>query len=806
MFKNILLTTRRTLVKNKLYSFVNIGGLTLGIDAYILISAYVNFEKSYDRMFKDADGIYRVESSFYKNKQITDDWPTSTNGYATAMKANFPEIASIARINWNNSERVVRYNDVKYREEHVCFADTNFLTFFGYPLLQGDPKTALKDVNTIVISQSAATKYFRNANPMGKFMEVNTQNGGLHCMVTGVFKDIPPNSTMRFNFLISWSSTPLFFRDFWYIHESYTFLKLRAGANIHSVEAKFPALAERFKTGPSMKNLKWAITLVPLTNIHLNPPKQYEIEAKGNRVAVKFLGIIAYVILLIACVNYINLSTAKAIDRSREVGIRKVNGANSMQLLLQFLFESFVVLSISLLLAGLLVLVVDKLLPQLINSNFSFGLLFNGQLYLKIAMVFTGSIFFSGVYPALLLSKLKPVSVLKGKYTFSKSGVILRKGMAGLQFVASMVLIAGTFAVYRQIIFMTGQQPGTAINQTVVIKAPVNTANYAQKIQSFKQVMLNSPGIAGVTVSGAVPGKAVGEFLANRRFGASKNDELTYEMLKVDHDFIKNYNLQVVAGRAFDKSRPADSTGVVLNEAAVRQFGFASNDAAVGQQVWIETNEKQPNLVIGVVKNYHQQSLQQKYTAVILFMDPALSWIPTNYYSVKFKGNNTSQVVSVIKSNWNNYFPESSLDWFFLDDFYNRQYQQDVQFGRFFLGFSSLAILIACMGLFGLTAYSTSRRIKEIGVRKVLGASVGNIASILTLDAVKLVLLSSLLALPVSYIFIQEWRNSYAFKAALTWWQFALPVVSLLFISMATISYLTVKAARVNPIRSLRDE
>ena len=806
MFKNILLTTRRTLIKNKLYSFVNIGGLTLGIAAYILISAYVNFEKSYDRMFKDADGIYRVESSFYKDKQITDSWPTSTNGYATAMKANFPEISSIVRINWNNSERVVRYNDIKYREEHVCFADTNFFTFFSYPLLQGDAKTALKEVNTIVISQSAAKKYFSNANPMGKFMEVNTLNGSLHCMVTGVFKDVPQNSTMRFNFLISWSSTPLFFRDFWYIHESYTFLKLRPGANIHNVEAKFPALAERFKTGPSMKNLKWVITLVPLTEIHLNPPKQYEIEPKGNRVAVKFMGIIAYIILLIACVNYINLSTAKAIDRSREVGIRKVNGANSMQLLFQFLFESFVVISISLGMALLLVFFVDKLLPELVNGNFSFGLLFNGRLYLDILLVFTGSILFSGIYPAMLLSKLKPVSVLKGKYSFSKSGTILRKGMVGFQFVASIVLIAGTFAVYRQVTFMTKQQPGASIDQTIVIKAPVNTLNYAQKIRSFKQTMLNAQGVAGVTVSGAVPGKAVGEFLANRRFGASKNEELTYEMLKVDHDFIKNYNLQIVAGRSFDKSRPSDSTGVVLNEAAVKQFGFASNEAAIGQRVWLETNEKQPNLVIGVLKNYHQQSLQQKYTAVILFMDPALNWIPTNYYSVKFKGNNTEGVLDAIKSNWNNYFPESSLDWFFLDDFYTRQYQQDIQFGRFFMGFSSLAILIACMGLFGLTAYSTSRRIKEIGVRKVLGASVGNITTILTFDAVKLVLLSGLLALPVSYLFIDEWRNGYAFKASLTWWQFALPVMALLVISTATISYITVKAARINPIKSLRDE
>jgi len=806
MFKNILLITRRTLFKNKIYALVNIGGLTLGIAAYILISSYVNFEKSYDHFFKGADSIYRVESSFYKGDHLTDSWPTSTNGYATAMKANFPEIASTVRINWNNSERVVRYNNIKYREEHVCFADTNFFSFFSYPLLKGDPKTVLKDVNTMVISQSAAQKYFGNADPMGKFMELSTRDGSLNCMITGVFKDVPKNSTMKFNFLVSWATSPLFIRDFWYIHESYTFLKLKPGGNPHSVETKFPALAERYKTAASMKDLKWAITLVPLTDIHLNPVKQYEIETKGNRVAVKFLGIIAYVILLIACVNYINLSTAKAIDRAREVGIRKVSGANSLQLLFQFLFESFVIISISLVLALFIVFIASHLLPQLLNSTLSFGLLFNTTLYLQILLVFIGSILFSGVYPAILLSKLKPVSVLKGKYTFSKTGIFLRKSMVGFQFVASIVLIAGTFAVYRQIVFMGKQQLGININETIVIKTPVNTPDYDKKVQSFKQVLLNAPGVTGVTASGAVPGKEVGEFLADRRYGASKSEERTYEMLKVDHNFIKNYNLQVIAGRAFDKSRPSDSTGVVLNQAAVKQFGFASDEAAVGQQVWLETKETKPDLVIGVIKDYHQQSLQQSYTPVILFMDPKFGWIPANYYSVKFSGNNFDKIMPEIKRTWNGYFPESSLDWFFLDDFYNRQYQQDLQFGRIFLLFSGIAILIACMGLFGLTAYSTSRRIKEIGVRKVMGASVGNIISLLTFDSVKLVLLSGLLALPLSYLFIEQWLNGYAFRVSLTWLQFMLPIAVLLLISIATISYITFKAAVVNPINSLRDE
>jgi putative ABC transport system permease protein len=778
----------------------------LGIAAYILISAYVNFEKSYDRFNTNADNIYRVESSFYKGNNLVNSWPTSTNGYATAMKQNFPEIASIVRINWNNSERVVRYDNIKYREEHVCFADTNFFTFFQYPLLKGNPKTVLKEVNTMVISQSAAIRYFGHTDPVGKIMEVSTQNNQLHCLVTGVFKDVPKNSTMQFNFLLSWATTPVFLRDFWYLHESYTFLTLKPGANPRSVEAKFPALAERYKTGPSLKDLKWTINLVPLTDIHLNPAKQYEIEAKGNRTAVNFLSIIAFIILLIACINYINLSTAKAIDRAREVGIRKVNGANSVQLLLQFLFEAAVINILALLLAIVLVIIAADFLPQLLGANRQFGLLINTPLCLRVLLTFTGSILLSGLYPALLLSNLNPVSVLKGRYAFSKTGVFLRKGMVAFQFAASLILITGTFAVYRQIVYMNGQNLGINVNQTMVLKSPVNTPGYAQKVQNFKQALLNIPGVTGVTASGAVPGKEVGEFLADRRYGASKADERTYEMLKVDHDFIKNYNLELIAGHAFDKGSPADSTGVILNQAAVKQLGFASDAAAIGQGVWLETKDSTPDKVIGVIKNYHQQSLQQDYTPIILFMDPAFKWVPVNYYSVKLNTADMNSIMPQVKKVWDDNFPESSLDWFFLDDFYNRQYQQDGQFEKLFLLFSGLAILIACMGLFGLTTYSTTRRIKEIGVRKVLGASAGQIISMLTSDVAKLVLFSGLAALPLAFLLIEQWQRSYAFKAALTWWEFAAPVAALLTISVVTITYITYKAALINPAKTLRNE
>jgi putative ABC transport system permease protein len=806
MIRNILLVTYRNLVKNKIYTTINITGLALGMAAFILITAFVNFEKSFDRIHPDAANIYRVESQFYRGEELTDSWPTSTNGYATAMKANFPEIASYARISWSNSERVVKYNNTKYREEHVCFADSNFFSFFAYPLIKGDPLTVLKEVNTIVISASAAKKYFGNADAIGKFVDVSTLGDKYHCMVTGVFKDIAANSTMQFNFLMSWSTSSKFIQNFWYQHESYTFVKLNPGTSIQTVETKFPALAERYKTGPSLKELKWAIKLVPLTDVHLNPAKPYEIEVKGNRFAVNFLNVIAYIILMIACINYINLATTKSVDRAREVGIRKVSGAHASQLILQFLTESFIINIIALLVAIILVLGARYGLLQYLYDSNTYGLLFNSALLLKVSAVFLGSILLSGIYPALVLARLKPIAVLKGHFAFSKSGVLLRRGMVAFQFMASVLLIAGTFAVYRQIVYMSSQSTGVNIDQTIVIKTPVNTSNYAQKINSFKNTLRTFTGVKAVTLSGAIPGREVREFLANRRFGAPKSEERTYEMLKVDHDFMQAYGMQLIAGRAFDKSRPADSIGVVLNESAVKQFGFSSPEDAVGQKVWLETVDKHPDEVIGVIKDYHQQSLQQKYTPVILFMDPTLSWIPADYFSVKVSQNNMTQMVNNIKSTWNNNFPESSFDFFFLDDFYNRQYKQETQFGHVFTLFSSLAIFIACIGLFGLTAYSAARRTKEIGVRKVLGASVQNIISLLTWDVVKLILISSLFALPVAYIFINQWLDHYAFKVALTWWQFVLPVFALVMIAVATTFYLTFRAALANPTSSLRNE
>jgi len=805
MLKNILLVSWRNFRRHPTITFIYIVGLALGILAFIAINGYTHYERSYDRMLGDADSIYRVESRFFKGDQLTDDWATSTNGYATAMKKEFPEVRDVVRINWNNSERVVRNGVVKYREPHVCFVDTNFFQFFHYPLLSGDPETILKEPNAIVLSATAAKRYFGSVDPIGKFVDISTIGDMYTCMVKGVFADPPENSTMRFSAVVSWSTQKLWQRDFWYIHESYTFVKLATGIRPEQVERQFPALAEKYKNGPSLRELKWAIQLVPLAEIHLRPVKQYEIETtKGNLRAVRFLEVIGFIILLMACINYINLTTARAADRAKEVGVRKVSGAQSFQLIGQFLAESTLVSLLAVVLALLSLMVLGGPLKAVLGSGA--GILFDGMLATRVALVLIAVILLTGIYPAFVLSRVNPVTILKGRYRSSRRGVWLSRSLVVVQFTASLLLVAGVLAVFRQIRYMQHVPAGILIDQTLVLRAPVKTTDYGNAIKGFKNALLGLSGVERVTGSGAVPGKAVGEFTSDRPYGAPKSEERLYEMLRVDFDFIPAFGLDLVAGRAFDPARPADSTGIVLNESAARQLGFLSPADAIGKKVWLETLDQRPNEVIGVVRNYHQRSLQNDFTPVILFMDPALGWIPTQYYSVRIRPGFEHAVTAAADKLWERYFPESSFDFFFLDQLYDAQYRQDIGFGRIFLLFALLAVVIACMGLFGLTAHSTRRRTREIGVRKTLGATIPQLSGLLVRESVWMVVGCSLLGLPLAFLLITEWLRNYAFRVGFVWWQFGLPVLLLLLISLSTIGMLVWRAANVNPALTLRTE
>ena len=822
MFRNYLKTAWRNVIRGGASTIINIFGLGLGLAAFIGISIYVRYERSYDRMLiPPGEAVYRVESQFYKANagpsgkdashviwggQPTDDWATSTNGYALALKKHFPEIADYTRINWSNSERVVRRGNTRFREAHVCFADSNFFSFFPYTWLRGNKATALREVNSIVISASAARKYFGDADPIGQPLEVITMSTVFPCTVTGVFANPPANSTMQFSMLLSWATSPAWVQKTWYLHESYTFVKLFPGASPATVEAGFPVVAEGYKDGPAMKDSKWGITLVPLQDIHLQAAKPNEIEVKGNRRAVEFLNVLAYVILLIACINYINLSTARALQRAKEVGMRKVSGARPWQLISQFLLESLLVGLPALVLGLLLALAADWVLPRWLGSDRDYGALADTAFWARVGLVYVVAVFLSGLYPALVLTRFQPITVLKGRYSFSKGGIFLRKGLVTFQFVLSFLLIAGTLAVYRQLLYMRNEDAGVQVEQTLVIKAPVGTTGYAEKTVALKNRLRGLSGVSGVTLSGAVPGREVGEFLANRRFGADKNEEKLYEMLKVDADFMPIYRPQLLAGRGFDPTRPADSTGLVLNESAVRALGFASPEAALGQQVWLEVNKGRTNKVIGVIRDYHQQGLQQAYTPVILFMDPDYPWVPIRYYSIRLAAHDMRQMVDEVQRVWTELFPESSFDYFFLDEFYDRQYQNDRIFARVTTLFSALAIFIGLIGLLGLTAHAAARRTREIGIRKVLGASPAGIVGLLSMDLMRLLLLASAVALPLSFLLVQQWMQGYAFRAPLSWWLLAAPIPVLLIVTFGTTSWLSWRAARVNPVESLRSE
>lgn len=806
MLKNYFLISIRHLLKNKLFSFINIFGLSLGIASFMLIISYVRHEFSFDHINESIDDIYRVESIFYKGGVKTDHWPTSTNGAGVALQESFPEVDDMTRINWFNSDRLVRYEELKFRENHVCFADSNFFTFFDYPVLMGNRETFLRESNTVVISQSVAIKYFGNEDPMGKRIQISTFSDQYDCEVTGVFADIPSNHTMQFDFLMSWRTSGRWVWDFWYLHESYTYVKIRADGDIEKIEEQFPAVAEKFKTRETLKDYTWAIDFVPLDEIHLNPAKPYEIEAKGNRRAVNFLLLISFVILIIAWVNYINLSTAKALERAKEVGIRKVSGSHRSQLVFQFMTESALINIFASVFAMLIILIAAVLLPFITGDMYFIRMIVETQsIIIFIGVVFMG-IFLSGIYPAFVLSGFKPAIILKGKYESSKGGTLLRQGLVVVQFAITIVLIGGTLIVRQQINFMKNQNLGVNINQSMIIEAPVRNEDYFLKMNSFKNELKDFGDVEAVTRSSAVPGKEVAKFLANRKEYAPEEEQKLCEMLKVDFDYVSTYGLELVTGRDFNRNMPTDSLALILNQAAVSLFGFSSDEDAINKRIILESTPHKRNHIIGVVKNYHQQSLQKDYTPIILFMDPDYGWIPITYYTVKISTSNINETIAKINDQWDIFFPESSFDYFFLDEFFDRQYRSDQEYETNFAAFSFLAIFIASMGLFGLTMYMTTNRTKEIGVRKVMGASVAGVVKLLNIELFKLVFIASIIGVPSSWYLIDSWLDGYAFKVDLSWWMFAAPILLVLIIAIITTSYLTIIAALANPTKSLRYE
>ncbi|HEY9007254.1 ABC transporter permease [Ohtaekwangia sp.] len=800
MIRNYLTSIWRYISRNKAFTTINILGLAIGMTACMLITQYVMHEFSYDDFLVKKDRIFRIQLDRYDRGELSTRWASGCAGIGPDLKANFPEVKYYTRLINRNS--VFAYGDVFFKEEAAFCASEDFFRVFSIRLLDGVDSLVLKEPYKIVLSQSAAKKYFGNENPVGKFMK---NNGRTEYEVTGVFEDLPFNSHMKIDMLMSFSSLYKIWNDpvsSWQWDGFLTYIMLNDDADVHAFEAKLPAFIQK-QAGEELKkyNAGMVFHLQPLNDIHLDSDFIGEFKPNGNRQSTYFLSIVAVLILVIAWINYINLSTAKSIERAREVGVRKVMGGFRSQLIQQFLFESLLLNGVAVLISITLVIMLTPSFSEITGRQLDYLLFRQTMFWVWIGLLIVGGALLSGLYPAFVLSGYKPVEVLKGRFKNTDRGVIFRKGMVVTQFIASITLIVGTFTVYRQIRHMQQQALGVDINQTLVLHSPnVVDSTYEQKFQVFKNAIQQHAEVTGMTASSAVPGRAPDWNAGGIRRISQRDDEAKqYRVIMMDHDYVKLFDAKVLAGRPFSGDVAREDKNVMINESASRQLGFEKVEDALNDQIffWGDTFK-----IVGVLKNYHQESLKKAYDPLIFRYSKA----PGGYYSIKFNTSNVHESLAGFEADWKQLFPGNPFIHFFLDDHYNQQYQADQQFGRVFGIFSTLAIFIACLGLFGLSSLTAIQRTKEIGVRKVLGASIPSILTLISKDYIILLGIAIAIATPVAWWVMQAWLEDFANRITMEWWIFALPSLLVISIALLTVSIHTIKAARTNPARSLRYE
>ena len=807
MIGNYLLLTFRNLGRHKLFTAVNVISLAVGMAVALLILNYVVFERSYDSMHPDKERLYRVEAQFYEGNTLTDDWATSSYGYGPAMKRTIPGVEQVVRFDINNTEQIVRYGERQYRENSVTSVDPSMFDIFGFRLKEGDPANALEGPNKVVITPYAAAKYFPGEDPMGKTLRFNSQNGELNCEVTGVLEEMPRNSQIQFDFFISWETLPKWLDNYWYRHEVYTYVRLAPGTDPRKVEEAFTTMSETYKTEAALKNKTWKVVLNPVEEVHLTPWKQYEREAKGSRSTITTLILIALAILAIAWINYINLTTARSLERAREVGIRKVSGGTRRQLVGQFMLESTLINLVALLLAVGLVSLFSPLFNQLIGKQIGFVMLGQPVFWLAAAGTFVAGVVLSGFYPAFIISNVRPSEVLKGKYTHTGKAGLVRKCLVVLQFTASLVLIAGTFTVDRQLAYMRSQPLGIDIQRVFAIKYPGAMKDLPERMEAYKRELKALKGVEEVATSNAVPGMEVAAFFSNHLTSDATMQNRLYEMLVTDYDFIDTYGLEVVAGRGFGEEFTGDEDRMVINEAAARTLGFAAPEEALGQKVTVETREDVPMEIVGVVADYHQQGLGNAYTPIMMVRESAIGWMAQKYVSVSFSEDAPiSDILREAETKWKRFFIESTFDSFFVDQFYDRQYNADSRFGAVFALFSGLALFIAIVGLWILTLFAANNRRKEMGVRKVFGATGFNLFCNLSSEFMWLVMASVVVGVPLAWYVMDGWLSGYPFRVGMVWWLFAVPVAVIVAVTLATVGSRILITLRSNPIRSLKAE
>ncbi len=802
MFTYYLKMAFRNQWKDRFYTLVNLSELVIAITTVLLLANYVLFEFSYDKIHSNNEQIFRVESQFYENEALTDDWATSAFGYGSAMKKEIKGIEEVVRIGMRNTEQIVKYKDELNRETGIAYSEPSFFKVFDFKLKQGVKSEQLKRPNTVVITEGVANRIFNGENPIGKIMTFALGTNFVNCEVTGVMQNFPDNSHIKLNYLISYNTLPTWLQDFWYVHEAYTYVLLQQGVKPVEIEREFVKISEKYKTADVLKNKKWAIQLVPITDIHLNPLKQYEREVKGNRSSLYILIIGAIMILLMACVNYINITISRSAEKAKDMGVRRVFGVTGAQLTQQSFIESALITLQASAISYILYLIFTPLFSEIIGRNIPNIMGFK-WLFIVFSAIFIG-IFAGKLYSIIMVNKVKSSVVLKGNFSHRSQSNSLRKSLVVFQYSITIILIFSTLLVYKQVKFMQSKDLGVNIDKTVVLKYPVVRNNVDENVVAFAKKLKTNTAIKSVSISGAVPGMEVAYYASNKMVGQEKNEYSLYEMLTVDENFVNTFNLQLLAGNLF-REKANLSNEILVNEEALKLINIVNPQDAIGKQMLLEGN-KEPSTIIGVVKNWHQRSLSNPYTPIVFLQNGHINWIPPKYISLKLYGNDYENIISQTKTLWQKYFPEASYDYFFLDEFFNRQYNADLKFGRIILYFTILSIIVALLGLWTLTHYLLSKKVKEVGIRKIHGATVKQIVWLFSKEIVGLILISIIISVPFSLFIIDDWLSAFAFRTQIELYIFLAGSIFAFFIALSTVSWQTWLAANRNPIEALRYE
>lgn len=793
----------KSLRVRKSLSVLNIFGLSVCIGTALLILFYVRFELSFDS-FHDGKRIYRAESRLYEGNVLTDNWATTTFGHAPVMYNEIPGIEQYTRVTAQDREQEVSYNDRKFTEEHYCYTEPSFFDLFNFPIIKGEPKGQLVRPNTVVLTESAAYRYFADDDPIGKILCFKTSSSEQHFEVTGIIADMPYNSHLRYDFLLSYSSIPETRRDIWYIHGVYTYVRLETGRSPHDVENGFHSISRKYKT-TALKHKDWRIELVPLKDIHLTPRKSYEKEKKGSRTAVNILSVMAVALLLAGWLNALNLTTARYLERSREFGLRKIFGAARRQIIMQGLLEAGLLNLLSLLLAFGWIEIILPIASRWVGLNFTSGIFESPECWAMVLTILVCGTMAIGLYPSFMLTRIRPSDIMRGKMIHSRKGNSIRKTLIIFQFVVSFVLVSGTFVVIKQINYMQQEMSSVSFNNILVLKHPAFTEDISIRMENFKKRLKLESYISHVSVSGAVPGVEVANYFTNRQYGSDISEVKLIQMFAVDEDYLTLYSPEFICGRGFSEEHGNELNKVVINEVAARLLGYASPEDALGKQLAMEV-VKEPLEIIGVVKNYHQQSLAEPYKPIMFFMKDRVPIIANPYISIKIESEITPKRIAEIEQIYRTYFPTAVFSYFKLSDYNHELYKSDRNFSWIFTCASLLAIFVACLGLWVMTLFSTMSRVKEIGIRKVLGADKTSLFWVLTHELIILTALATVVGTPISVILMNEWLDSYAFHVSLPWWGYAVSCILMMCIALSTVISQVWRVIRLKPMHILRNE